>query len=413
MQAIFLCEVYSIFKSRRPPLQFSKNFEEIYRTLADDPEALTQETMSPLTDGPAQICATQPGDYGEDPNGGMIINRDGKCKQRLLLACYILDQQHATLFGRPQTTCLSTSAQQLPFSRSQQFWDAPPEQQVEIRYRRTSSGIPWYDHVGEAMSAVQRMTATSKKPHDAFRSLLMMACLTDSNNEHLSSDYATVGITDIPPILFAVEQTPRIRLAFHTFMLCKYTPVRDVLAVAGESWYMSEKLSSQNAYAAAQLIALNWANGSTDPGFDFATVKDQSLVELALYHARQILDIHRRHARTGLLFQEWSIYLASVVVWARAYVTSTEPRQKPQRSIPAPNEPRPALIELERSVTAFINAAPLTTLTWSEVKNILLWTKTKIEKVDMPHNCGLTNGALDVLGKLVTRGAEQGWFGDL
>ena len=37
LQAVYLIEVYSIFKSRRPPLQFSKNFENIYHLVSEIP----------------------------------------------------------------------------------------------------------------------------------------------------------------------------------------------------------------------------------------------------------------------------------------------------------------------------------------------------------------------------------------
>ena len=56
-------------------------------------------------------------------------------------------------------------------------------------------------------------------------------------------------------------------------------------------------------------------------------------------------------------------------------------------------------------------AATNSDINLEQAKTVLLWTKARIETVDIPHNCGLTNGALDVLGKLATRGDEAGWFG--
>jgi len=413
MQAIILCEVYSIYKSRRPPLQFSKTFEDVYRNLSEDAEALNPETASPFNDSSMQTATAPPDEYSEYQAAGMVLNQDAKCKQRMLIACYILDQQHAILFGRQRTSCLSLLGMNLPFSRSQRYWDASPEEQAEVRYRRQSSGVPRYDQVYEAMSAVPSLTETAEDPHDAFRSLLLMACLTDTNHDPQALGFVSDNSPDLSPVLFAVEQTQRMRLAFHTFMLCKHTPVRDLLAVAGESWCMAEKLSSQNDYESAQVEALHWARAFTEPGFGFASDKEPSSVEHALYHARQILDIHNHHPRTGLLFQQWSIYLASVVVWARAYAIGIEPRQEPSPPIPNTNNSPVSTRELKQTVMAFVRSEPTVTLTWSIARNILLWSKTKIEEVDIQHNCGLTNGALDVLGKLVSRGNEQGWFGDV
>jgi len=398
MQAILLIEIYSIFKARRPPLQFSKIYLEVYSRLAGDHQALSQDTANWLHDNPMQT-----NDFMEESYEGAFGNLDAKCRQRLLIACYILDQQHATLFGRLRTTCMVVPGMNLPFARSQDYWDAPPEQQLEIRYQRQSAGIPCYDQVFQAMSALPSMTETAEEPHDTFRSSLMLACFADPNND--LEAYGCAPDSDMVPsnILLAIEQSPCMRLAFHTHMLCKYTPMRDLLCVAGESWCMAEKLSSLEEYSRAQKVALDWAKGTiTEPGSDTASV------QRALYHARQILDIHRKHPKTGLLYHEWAIYLAAVVFWARAYCC---PRRRPRLSIPSPTEPRKSMHELEKTVSVLIDGET-TMITWNEAASVLLWTKTQIDKVNVPHNCGLTNGALDVLGRLATRGNEGSLFGE-
>ncbi|KAK5127240.1 hypothetical protein LTR85_008602 [Meristemomyces frigidus] len=405
MQAIVLTEAYSVFKARRPPHRFSKTFVDIYSRLASDPEALSQDSVSPLYDSPIQTetFTTRSGESTDNVWENGFINLDAKCKQRLLLVCYILDQQHAALFGRPQT-CMSILGLGLPFSRSQLYWDAPYEQQAEIRYQRQLSDLPFYDQVFQAVSDVPSMTGVSEGPHDAFRSSLIMACLVDPNNDLQTCGFGTDDGTDLSPVLFAVEQSPRMRLTYHTYMMCKHTPIRALLAVAGESWCMAEKLGSQADYTASQIEAQAWALGSVE------SIMGLSPVQRALYHARQVLDIQKKHPKIGVLFQEWAIYLAAVIIWARVYTHGDEPRRKPRLSIPSPTEPRLSTQELDRTVNAVIEGG-MATLGWKEAKSVLLWVKAKIEKVDMPHNCGLTNGALDVLRKLATRGNEEGWFG--
>lgn len=410
MQAIVLTEIYSIFKARRPPLQFSKMFVEAYGRLANDYHAFTQDTARPLHDSPMQTHTPQPGDTMDSLTQDAYIHLEATCKQRLLLTCYILDQQHATLFGRQQTSCMTTLGTNLPFPGSQQYWDALPGEKAEIRFQRLTSGTPGFDQIFQAMGAIPSMTEAAKDSHDAFRSSLMLACLIDSNNGPQVSGCTADNDSELSPILFAVEQSPRLRLSFYTYMLCNHTPMRDLMAVAGESWCMAEKLGSQAEYIQVQLTAKDWAKGSTNLSLDFALEQHEPPVQRAMHYALQILDIHRRHPKTGLLFQEWAIYLAAVVIWAKAYVNENKPRRKPRLSIPSPVEPRLSAHDLEQNVTALIDGGA-STLGWNEAKSVLLWTKTKIEKVDMPHNCGLTNSALDVLGKLATRGNEDGWFG--
>ncbi|KAK3070889.1 hypothetical protein LTR53_009634, partial [Teratosphaeriaceae sp. CCFEE 6253] len=387
MQAILLHEVYAIFRSRRPPLGFSKRFNGMYQSLARDLEAMNQELALPFHDSPAQA----------------------KCKQRLLLACYTLDQQHAMLFGRTRAASASgLSGLHLPFIRSQTYWDSTPDKHPELWARKHAAGLTPYEHVYDALCAVPSMTAPSDWPHDAFRSMLLLTTLTDRD-----SDLQACGIdmdTDPSAVLYAIEQSPRMRLAYHTLMLCRHTPVYDLLAVAGESWVLAEKLGSQDQYIGAQLSARDWATGPPAASVQLDDEDGEaglgSPVQCALYHALRILDIHLKHPKTGLLFQEWAIYLAAVVIWARAYLSDREPRRRAS----APAEARPLPWEVEKSVTATIAAGAAAPVSRAAAKNVLRWTKGKIEHVDVPHNCGLTNSALDVLGKLVMKGEDEGWF---
>jgi hypothetical protein len=50
-----------------------------------------------------------------------------------------------------------------------------------------------------------------------------------------------------------IKQSPPTLLAYHTMMLCKYSHVRELSAVAGESWAMSQKLNYQYEYTASQV----------------------------------------------------------------------------------------------------------------------------------------------------------------
>lgn len=297
----------------------------------------------------------------------------------------------------------------LPFPLPQIDWDAPHEHRAEIHFQRQSD-LPIYDRVFQAVSDIPSMTLGSEGPHDAFQSSILMATLVDPSNDLQTCGFVANDGLDLSPVLNAVEQSPRMRLTYHTYMLCRHSPVRDLLAVAGESWCMAEKLGSQADYTASQIEARAWAQGAADCFIDIGADDQGAPVQRALCHARHIIDIHRGHPKTGLLFQEWAVYLAAVVFWARAYVVEREPRLKPRLSIPSPTEPKLSSHELDRDIAAVIEGRAVT-LGWKKTKSVLLWVKSRIEKVDMPHNCGLTNGALDVLGRLATRGNEDGWFG--
>lgn len=383
MQAIVLTEVYSIFKSRRPPLQLSKNFENVYRLLANDVSAIMPTPMDTPIEGNS---------FGDE------FAIDSASKQRLLLVCYTLEQQHSMLFGRLSTDCFAGSGQDVPYPSPQLQWDAVagPERGAALEENR-------FERVSDALKAASFMTERAIAPYDAFQSTLLMAGMCQDPNGILEW---TDGISE-PPMLLAAEQSPRCRLVFHTLMLCKNTHVRDLLAVAGESWVMAEKLSTQSEHTAAQIEIQAWASkpfAEDIPAFGFEVP-----VQRALSHAFSILAIHQRHPRTGVLFQEWAVYLAAIVIWARVYCSRVDGRH-PRLSIPNAEEPRPSPVELNRAAAILIQRAATPLMGWNESRAILLWAKMKIEKYDVPHTCGLTSGALDVLGKLVTRGNEDGWF---
>lgn len=325
---------------------------------------------------------------------------DAHVRQRLLLACYVLEQQHASLFGRPGTSCFPGSAMDLPFPRSQVSWDTLHEQPVvdEPKYRRVFDAL-------ESADKEEHQSTT----FDVFQSMLLMACLADSTDEPydpVSAFYSSRNGSSIP---CTMEQSPRVEMAYHTLMFCKHTPVRDMLAVAGESWVIGEKLTNPADYTASQIQCRQWAAGFGAHNIEFSLEPTQAPVNEALRHALRILELHQEHPKTGLLFQEWSVYLASVAIWARAYVTTNEASQHGPRLSSLAS--RPSMAELDRTVTTTILSGSSGSIDIDDAMNILLWTKAKIEKVDIPHNCGLTNGALDVLGKLVSKGRGVGWFG--
>ena len=362
--------------------------------LVADPEAVNADSAS---DSPMHISG-----YLDEFSESTALMREARSKQRLLVACYNLDQQHATLFGRSRTTLIAGSGLELPFPRAQSSWDLIEGEDQLVHNDHTHS------YALQAFDAM-RFARPEQLGYDTFQSMFMLACLVDPDI-HSASRTGGYG-TDHRHVPSMLEQTLRIELAYNTFMLCKHTPVRDLLAVAGESWVMAEKMGSIAEFTASQVETREWACGRSGPSLNLGIDEENTPVQDALTFALRILEIHQSQPKTGLLFQEWAIYLASVVIWAKAYIMSMEPQRGPRLSVPNPAAPRIPAQALEQTLSAVIAAGPDSLVSMEEATSVLLWTKAKIELVDMPHNCGITNGALDVLGKLVTRGSEEGWFG--
>lgn len=386
LQAVLLVEVYSIFRSKRPPLHLSSSFDSAYEALVNDPvanPALTAFAMDPMLGCNTGISALESG-------------LEQESRKRLLAAYYLLDRHHATLFGRPISTRVSFSSDILPFPRHQDLWDTMITQQfTPYGY---DPDLPPYEFMLQALMAAKASNDTSPESHDVFASMVLLAGLTE---EIQRSGTAIDSEEQTGSFNLVAETSPRARLAYHSTMLCKHTPVRDLLAVAGESWVMVEKMRSQADYSAAQLSIRTWASGFQDESSDS---------HLALKHAFEILKIHQGCNRPGLLFDEWTLHLASIVIWAKAY-SSLEPRRRPRISVPTPTEPKSSSHEMEQAVSRTILAGADASLVWKDAKKVLSWSKAKLDRTNAAHACGLTNGALDVLGKLISRGDEEDcWF---
>lgn len=348
--------------------------------------------------------------YMDEYVGGRTQAHEMLSKQHLLAACYILDAQHATLFGRQQTSCYAGGGMELPFPAALTSWD-----DQEGPQQRLDPGV----RVWQILDGGNMDSAAQRQPHEVFQSMLMIACLTDPSRTS-EVFHPSDPNKDLLPVIGAMQQSAQVKLAYNTFMLCKNTPVRDLLAVAGESWVMAEKLSNQADYVSSQIEARDWASAAGYPAdFNASTLNEadeqQPPVHKAVRHALRILQLHMEYPKTGLPFQEWSIYLAAVAIWAFAHASSSAisaaATRRPRLSVPDPIQPRLSSTELEQTVTAVVSRPGSLAVEPDEARRVLLWAKAEIEKVDLPHNCGLTNGALDVLGKLALRGSEGGWFG--
>lgn len=327
-----------------------------------------------------------------------LLSQGSEIKRRLLLACFVLDQQHALLFGRRRTSCSHGRPMDFYLPKSQVDWDSASAPTNDWAKDDTTDRI-W--------QAVDRKTLADshQEPYDAFQSMVLLACILYPEPDSNAWDCET-GMSRLQPML---RNSPALQLTYETFMLCHHTVVRDLLGVVGESWIMAEKMCSEADFTMSQIECRHWA--LTVTGKDVSGIpEEQSSIEHAAAHALQILAIHRAHPKTGLIFQEWAVYLSAIVIWAKAYASpaAAEDRKKRVTSNSTLAELSP--LEIELTVGAYISAGSDRPPTMADAMAILAWVKSGIERVDIPHNCGLLNGAVDVLGRLLVRGEDERWF---
>lgn len=379
LQAILLVELFSAFKSRRPPFQLSRYFEDSFA-------AVSLETVDAIA-LPSEIDQ-----YFEVFNQDIALGSEDETKQRLLAAYYLLDRLHATLFDRSTARPNDFDSSALILSQPLIVWDT----------QFSGHAIPGNmigDHqpvttLCQAADLTHGSFASQSASSDVFTSMLLLAYNGDTTTQGCSSSEQTNSSNASQ---HSAEPSPLIDLTSATLNLCSKSPLRSLLAVAGESWVMGEKLNSRHEYQSHQRTLRQWA---------VSAISAQ-----ALKHALEILKLHRKHLISRLLFHEWSLHLAALVLWAKAYAARDSAGQL-RLAIPSANSVE-AIVErqeLEDIVSRVVQKGAEGKHTWAEARGVLMWAKARMEKTGSVRFCGVVSGAVDVLGRLGGRGDEDGWF---
>jgi hypothetical protein len=286
MQAILLVEIFSTYKSRRPSLQLSKSFQDSYCTLARDHEL---ETTSELFTYCENLDLQR-----------RILTASLKCesKQRLLAAYYILDQEQAALFGRHKTDPPDFMPANLSYPQPLRIWDS------DVTYKPSLNNHAggWYY---ESRGSLGQPVVPSSHPRPsaaAFSDDIFTTTLTlIFSNSTNSTSPSNPQINRFP----SPQTSPHLALIHTTLSLTTHTPIRSLLATAGESWIMASKLPTHSAYTSACEAVQQW---TTTPS-----------ASKALTLALEIFRLHRRHPRIPCFYHEWTLHLASLVMWASGY----------------------------------------------------------------------------------------------
>ncbi|RMY63900.1 hypothetical protein D0863_10202 [Hortaea werneckii] len=343
MQAIVLTEAYAIFKARNASVQLTSPFLEVYTLLANDYEALRHHSAN----GGYKTPFDNDGHRAEvDSQNGSGKDIDVTCEQRLLSMCYILDQSNAAFFGRFQANCLAVPGYSLPFPQAASLWDVSPKQQLDADSQGCAASMPSFDIVSHALETLSNTPANAKPELDAFQLELLIASVSGKNTgADVFGSFSARPIDELS-LVSASEVSPHIRLTYHLHMLCRSTPVQSLLSVASEGWCVGGKLNSHGNYNKAQADAEEWAKATA------SRHGEPTAIDQASSHARNVLAIHRTYPRTGLLYQEWALFLSAIVIWARAYVSFNSGRRRPRLSIsiPDPHWTKHSKLNMEKTV---------------------------------------------------------------
>lgn len=309
-QAIFLIEYLSQFRSRRSAKVLSAHFEKVYQK-----SFLDFQHMNSFI---AKLASPPKSDDATSDQWAHWVELTGS--RRLLQACYILESQQALLLARePKPSLIQASGYDLPFPVPIEIWDADSTYEWKLA-QQVYPAAPLY--VYEISPDV------ISRPLDTFQSSMLLAAYY--NCFDMGAPYA------LGPPTFDLEchldASPGIVRQHLTAKLVHVTPIRALLAIPGESWIFSERVSSLQAFGLLRTTVRAWLVQlwATD-----STLGHAAPIKEALRLSVTILEAALREAQSPMkpeIGTDLGIFFAALVLWAVTAAATTRFKEVvPQR----------------------------------------------------------------------------------
>lgn len=214
---------------------------------------------------------------------------DSEARRRLLAACFYLDSHAALLQQQRRAHDYNTATTNPPppaplFARSAPLWSAPtPESWATALASDPDAGMPAF-----------ATAPTTTTPDDTFDHMAVLAAemlkLTPNGDNGEETRIAS---------LFRACPIANTYLALH------HTPLRDLLAVGGDSWVFAKKVVSETSFAEHQRRLRAWVDGG------------KGAAKATVYAARAIVRFRDRgEGVDGDLSDYWALYVCALICWA-------------------------------------------------------------------------------------------------
>jgi len=268
--------------------------------------------------------------------------------QHLLSACYILESQQVMLLARePHSSMFQGNGFDLPLPAHPKLWGATSPEEWTVKARECPQTAQYLYEVN---------SATASLPHTPFQSAMAIA----ANYNHFGLSQTYMDMTAVQNISHLIDNSVSTRYKLLTARLIRVTPIRALLAVSGESWILSEKVSSQETFAELRQALRSWIR-QLWPSTPNSTPSPVSVKE-ALRLSIKILQLALSDLPDSSSFDmgsDMGIYFAALVLWALTAAATSRIRtasQTPQKptirtgtdfppSPPSPpQEPPPSLV---------------------------------------------------------------------
>jgi len=227
----------------------------------------------------------------------------------LLLSCYVLESQQPLLLARKTLHSLIENTRfDIPFPQHTSLWDA----RGSVEWAAAILELPYTPtYVYEITS---ESTSTSL---DTFQSSIVLAM--HYNLHRTPSPY--ISSPTVPDVEHLLDTSPVTRRTLLTAKLAQITPLRALLAVWGESWILSEKVTSPQAFTAMKTTLRTWLAqlwSSNEP--EVPPVRQA--LKLSVSILRQALQDQRDSVKLEM-GTDMGIFFCGLVLWAITVSSAT------------------------------------------------------------------------------------------
>ncbi|KAI2254077.1 hypothetical protein LOZ10_006004 [Ophidiomyces ophidiicola] len=276
IQAVFLLEMLSKYRSRRADIKISHRLRSLYGSFIQDGHWASQNPL-------AAYHSLPPNPSIEDLRNANKFWAEHETRRRVLQAAFILEVQQSLFFQQPLATFLRSNSEptirdyrisekvDLPFPCSADLWECSDiTQWVKLAN----------DYEAMLLSGARdRVIQSASFPTidvDPFQaSLIFCQTLPNTNDLEDAMEVFVKKITEKPASdgSGGVSHTgpSYIRFMYHVLLAAKHVPVQALLTVSGESWLFSRKVSEAEFRASTEKMQ--------------AWISNQAEAKRALWHA--------------------------------------------------------------------------------------------------------------------------------
>lgn len=282
MQAIVLTEIFARWRGRKTTVRLTKQFEELYRRVsevntrnrilltrrklltnpvqAQSPFATHTPVLGSSTDSlldgytshpstPQQRLPTQ------DPRREWMEWTECESRRRLLCFCFVFDVYQSIFQEQSRSKAhLEERNSHMYLPCADNLWSAADSAQWKLQQNGKSLQGHSLDLIEQDLSGQYSISRTyfSQVIH-----ICSLAAQLPPRQDRYPNDYHP---GDLPPAVSNLSNIFPNSSLVHSFLSLHYTPLHDLLAIAGDTWVFARKITPPAAFHAAQSRLKTWSS---------------------------------------------------------------------------------------------------------------------------------------------------------